>query len=63
MESHPQNPEFRDNPENFHPWDLQMNCYLDGILLSLDYYRCRRLDINLLLVPFKTEHKTHGNHN
>ena len=25
MESQPQNPEFRDNPENFHPWlcDLQ----------------------------------------
>ena len=20
MESHPQNPEFRNNPENFHPW-------------------------------------------
>ena len=23
MESQPQNPEFRNNPENFHPWDLQ----------------------------------------
>ena len=22
MESQPQNPEFRNNPENFHPWDL-----------------------------------------
>ena len=22
MESRPQNPEFRNNPENFHPWNL-----------------------------------------
>ena len=21
MENQPQNPEFRNNPENFHPWD------------------------------------------
>ena len=23
MESQPQNPEFRNNPENFHPWTFQ----------------------------------------
>ena len=23
MESRPQNPEFRNNPENFQPWNLQ----------------------------------------
>ena len=22
MESHPQNPEFRNNPENFHPYNI-----------------------------------------
>ena len=25
MESQPQNPEFRDNPENFHPWINDQN--------------------------------------
>ena len=24
MESQPQNPEFRNNPENFHPWSYQL---------------------------------------
>ena len=24
MESQPQNPEFRNNPENFHPWHCHM---------------------------------------
>ena len=26
MESQPQNPEFRNNPENFHPWVIEENC-------------------------------------
>ena len=25
MESRPQNPEFRNNPENFHPWSKRYN--------------------------------------
>ena len=25
MESQPQNPQFRNNPENFHPWALSSN--------------------------------------
>ena len=25
MESQPQNPEFRNNPENFHPWSVEKN--------------------------------------
>ena len=37
MESQPQNPEFRINPENFHPWHQQMinhttlNFFMNGI--------------------------------
>ena len=27
MESHPQNPELRNNPENFHPWILVLMAY------------------------------------
>ena len=34
MESQPQNPEFRSNPENFHPWDyLQLLIVLAGLLV------------------------------
>ena len=32
MESQPQNPEFRNNPENFHPWSR----YVKGIFLSIN---------------------------
>ena len=28
MESQPQNPEFRNNPENFHPWNQRDKTYL-----------------------------------
>ena len=28
MESQPQNPEFRINPENFHPWEQDIDVYM-----------------------------------
>ena len=43
MESQPQNPEFRNNPENFHPCDslsypLIINSLQLGNVLSLDFF-------------------------
>ena len=32
MESHPQNPEFRNNPENFHPWILSSNQIIKALI-------------------------------
>ena len=38
MESQPQNPEFRNNPENFHPCVCQIvNIFLSISLLSLNF--------------------------
>ena len=34
MESHPQNPEFRNNPENFHPCVNETDCTFHIICLS-----------------------------
>ena len=32
MESQPQNPEFRNNPENFHPWkDTHQTAYTEAV--------------------------------
>ena len=44
MESQPQNPEFRNNTENFHPWDL--NPFLTLWHNSeLTFFKC------LILIP------------
>ena len=46
MESHPQNPEFRNNPENFHPCMI-LRCFLFGlwfqvpVLLSSDFFKTK----------------------
>ena len=32
MESQPQNPAFRNNPENFHPWDVKTGLFLNSCL-------------------------------
>ena len=34
VESHPQNPEFRNNPENFYPW---IKCSAQGLLSMWTY--------------------------
>ena len=49
-ESRPQNPEFRNNPENFHPWSLWslMGAHANFYLL-LDTDSCVKL-------PFKHAH-------
>ena len=31
MESQPQNPEFRINPENFHPWNFKVDGKIKGL--------------------------------
>ena len=35
MESQPQNPEFRNNPENFHPCNLEYGIHHSYALLAL----------------------------
>ena len=51
MESQPQNPEFRNNPENFHPWisDLDLN-YLHRLICPniLDKYGVSLSNLNVL---------------
>ena len=39
MESQPQNPEFKNNPENFHPWS-----YLDDVVKQV---RIQKLQYSL----------------
>ena len=36
MESQPQNPEFRIDPENFHPWVQSIQCHLIFFSVCLD---------------------------
>ena len=37
MESQPQNPEFRNNPENFHPWKYpEKSCFCNFKLIQLN---------------------------
>ena len=38
MESQPQNPEFRNNPENFHPWCWKCHKIFFFYYFSLDFY-------------------------
>ena len=45
MESRPQNPESRNNPENFHPWDRWFEPHLRLCVVSL-----RHLILCLVLV-------------
>ena len=35
MESQPKNPEFRNNPENFHPWELLVANLISYLWYSL----------------------------
>ena len=43
MESQPQNPEFRNNPENFYPWNHTLTIYMDLFIVG----RILKLNVNL----------------
>ena len=43
MESQPQNPEFRNNPENVHPWDTEA-----GISYGLPYFSSAHAPIQMV---------------
>ena len=50
MEIQPQNPEFRINPDNFHPWKHRKSCmYIVKTQISPDQTVCRRSLINDVL--------------
>ena len=53
MESQPQNPEFRNNPENFHP------CYLPRHICLNIYSNQYTVDMNLILLVQLKENLSH----
>ena len=53
MESHPQNPEFRNNPENFHPC-LPYIIILPFTILSKEARKFRK-DLRSVLLIFSTD--------
>ena len=48
MESQPQNPEFRNNPENFHPW-ISTKILFRPIYIQKPHYTTASLHISLVL--------------
>ena len=52
MESQPQNPEFRNNPENFHPWRQFGN----HLMLGYSYYHCNNLVLDECPSAFSFSH-------
>ena len=39
MESQPQNPEFRNNPENFHPWVIKLFSYSTQLSIKFQWLK------------------------
>ena len=53
MESQPQNPEFRNNPENFHPWKYSIS----DSMVNVQKYQTLFLFSNKMLVIRTGIHK------
>ena len=56
MESHPQNPEFRINPENFHPCTCDTICLQNSQLYGVNE-RPLHFKSNTLLLSYRAPHK------
>ena len=52
MESLPQNPEFRNNPENFHPWTMYENNQQTELLVHSGFIQTSLCKIQILFKDF-----------